>query len=285
MNLDDSLFINTSPYFPVKRKRFCNFSKNSEDEDGSDYFDDSWSSNSSLSSLVSTYSGLINVKRHGHKVLVTDEKVTDTVNDMNKLDIDLENNQSSPASSIEIDDEKVVFEISSNSSSDEDEENQEEDVGLVLTDVLKSRIKELNSEEFILSQIKSGRCVYENLNKLQVIPWRPSDVNTSVNQDYNVEEPSDNLKNKSKISQMDRIQIEEVDPSFNMNSCNFNQYQNVSNKLPNFYLVEHEEDFKKYDDNFLRKNGSNLSIKELDEGVPSDKTFINVDYDEEEMEF
>lgn len=237
MSVDESLF-NTGPYYhgPLKRKRYSHYENNmnSDDEDASD--DGSGSAYSSNSNI--SLSPFVNIVKHGHKVLIAEK-----VNSNSQIEVEMDN-LDSPISSI--DQEHAEFNLSS-----DEEVSNECDTGLVFSDTLKSKLQELKCEDDLMTRLKSQTELYPNSNDLQIIPWIP---NIPQSNDYDVEEPNEEIdSNNSKPV------IEEV--SSNDNSFNHSKYCRKS--LSNFYLVEHEDDYKNFDC-ILKKDNSRYNITELE---------------------
>jgi hypothetical protein len=212
--------------------------------------------------------------------LLTDENVSDAMNHLN-IEIDMDNQTSRTTSPDTVD--NLVFNITS-----DEETLEEQQSGIVISDVLKTRLKELNDEDLFLSKLKPDKSIYTDLDKLQIIPWVPS-CKYVPTQEYQVEEPNQIRKNKlkRKLSQLNRIHIEEVvssnDKVSNMGpAASHPSYQTFSNALPNFYLVEHEDDFKKYDAD-MSKNSSSYNITEINDSPQGD--MASTGDEDVEMEF
>ncbi|RNA01895.1 hypothetical protein BpHYR1_037230 [Brachionus plicatilis] len=259
MNIDESLF-NTGPYFhgPLKRKRYLHYENNlnSEDDDGSNDGSDSANSCNSNASL----SPFVNIVRHGHKVLITQKKNS---NSNSQIEVDMDN-LDSPISSIEQEEDNGEFNLSS-----DEEVSSECDNSFVFSDALKTKLQELNSEDDLMTRLKSDADFYPNSNDLQIIPWIP---NIPQSEEYDVEEPNEETHlNRNKPF------IEEVCSSDNL----VKNSKSNAKALSNFYLVEHEDDYKNFDC-FLDKNCSRYNITELENHSLGQ---VEIQIDEESMEF
>lgn len=249
-----------------------------EEEDSLDESNDENSNSSTSSSVVSTSSGSVSLKpiKHGHKILVTEEKMSNALKD---LQIEVGKDTGMMQTS---DKKNIIFDIYS---SDEEEENENEEMkkqsGFLISDELKNTLRDYNSSEnYFLKQMKHEKSVNFNLNKMQLIPWSPGISNFEEESDsfssssssssesslspndknstfYKVEEPSEiNSKEKNKLkrkfSQLNKICIEEVTDS-----------ETPMGLDTNFYLVEQEDDQKNF--NASNKTRKNLNITEIDD--------------------
>lgn len=301
----------------LKRKHFKSSNKllpganlNSGDEssetgeDFIDEFEDSNSNSSTSSSIISISSGKIALKptkiKHGHKIIVTEEKMSDALRDL-QIEMD-----SMPIQSNSNQEQNIFFDICSNSSSgssDEEEENKNSS-GIYLSEELKNKLREYDQQTYFLnSSIKHEKSVDFDLNKMQVIPWTPkpsiplsdleeensgnsssSSSETSLNSisgdnitTYKVQEPSEannrpaKNKLKRKFSQLNKITIEEIDTKLNSTKTDSSEIKS------SFYLVDETDQ-----DQDLRKNSQYFGTGGRTEKPNSSLQISEVTDDEEE---
>lgn len=237
MSIDSSIF-NTEPYYPssIKRKRFSHYENNINSEDDDCTNDGSESESSSNSNI--SLSPFVNIVRHGHKVLITEQQY---FNSNSQVEVEMDKCDS-PISSIEEDQEEF------NLSTDE-ETNNEGDSSFVFSTTLKTKLQELNNEDNLINRLNSETNFYPNSEELQIIPWIP---NIPQFEAYDVEEPSDQTN-----SNQNKLLIEEIfqsDNSFKTSKISTRNFQN-------FYLVEHDDDYKNF--NNLNNNCSSYNITEV----------------------
>jgi hypothetical protein len=268
-----------------------NKNESSEDDDDADSnYDsnlaDAASDSGSNHSVVSTSSSgnsfviKANKIKHGHKILVTEEKMTEALKD---LQIEIDNIESEPPVSAE----KLVPEPPNQDLTfDEDDEETGEKIdkqqnGIYISDELKKKLNELKYRNMMMATsdvLKSGanglNPFFESPNNMQLVVWAPPAPFPCARSDPDDDESGD-----------------EVNTSINSNCSTLPDMSDVCDSTSNFYKVEEPSDSSASKKNRLKRKFSQLNKIQIEEMPPLNSqplngqkpaaTFYLVDYDEE----
>ena len=268
----------------LKRKRFAKdgaiYNKKElnelDDTETEKYNSSSRSSTSSDSSLVLKATKI----KHGQKMLITEDKMSEALKD---LQIEIEHLKYEEVKSVD------MLPKSSNQGVDHDQEDTDDELagenGIIISNELKAKLNEYQYQNMLIAagRLKEDKLIKFDKNKMQLMIWSPPpplsslasnvlseesddesttstystflpiDVNGELvsNPFYKVEEPSDSIQSKKnrlkrKYSQVNKINIEEM----------INNSMPVIENKTTFYLVDEENESSEVECR-LKKQGQN----------------------------